>query len=106
MESCCATSILPTQPTWVASPPVVPGTVSSRGIYRGVSAEDQPRRRNAGTSSDEHMLEGVDLVDRRSAQLADAFSSAVHAVDIGLTQLAAVHSDYYPVTGGGKPTGR
>jgi hypothetical protein len=42
------------------------------------------------------MLDARHLVDRRSAQLARPFGDAIHAVDVGLAQLAIVGVDRQP----------
>ena len=42
------------------------------------------------------MLDIRNLVDRRSAELADAFGDAVHAVNVGLTELTAMGVDGQP----------
>ena len=42
------------------------------------------------------MLNGVDLVHRGAAQLPHTFGDAVHAVDVGLAELAAVSIDRQP----------
>ena len=53
-------------------------------------AEDQPAGRDAGAGGDQHVRDVGELVDRRAAQLADRLGDAVHAVDVGLAELAAV----------------
>src|SRR6185369_9158865 len=63
-----------------------------------VSAQDQARGRYPGAGGDEHMLDIVDLVDRGSAQLPYTLRDAVHAVDVGLTELTAVGVDRQPAT--------
>ena len=57
------------------------------------SAQDEPAGGHAGAGGDEHVLDVVDLVDRRAPHLAHALGDAVHAVDVGLAQLAAVGVD-------------
>ena len=42
------------------------------------------------------MLDIIDLVDRRSAQLPHTLGNAVHPMDISLTELATVSVDGQP----------
>ena len=60
------------------------------------SAENKTRCRHAGTGGDEHMLDIIDLVDRRSAQLPHTLGNAIHPMDISLTELATVSVDRQP----------
>ena len=59
-------------------------------------SQDEARGRHAGTGGDEHVLDVGHLVHRRAAQLAHALGDAVHAVDVGLAELAAVGVDRQP----------
>src|ERR1700744_1730366 len=55
--------------------------------------ENQPAGRHPGARGDEHMLDVVDLVVRRAANLAHPFGDAVHAVDVCLAEQSAVGVD-------------
>ena len=55
-----------------------------------IDAEYQPARGHSGAGGDHDVLQGVDLVHRRTSYLAGTFGDAVHAVDVGLAQLTPV----------------
>src|SRR5262249_42592031 len=55
------------------------------------------RSRHPGPRGDEHMFDVGHRIYRGAAQLPHPFGDAVHAMDVGLTELAAVRVD-------GKPT--
>src|SRR5439155_13197135 len=57
------------------------------------SREDQAAGRHAGAGGHEHVVDGIDLVAGRAADLAHRLRDAVHAVDVCLTQQAAVGVD-------------
>src|SRR5208337_5355663 len=56
-------------------------------------AQDQAGGGYARTRGDEHMLDVGHRVHRSTAQLADAFGDAVHAVDVGLAELTPMRVD-------------
>src|ERR1019366_2967757 len=58
--------------------------------------QHQRAGRDRGASRDEGMVDPIDLVDRCPPHLADRFGDAVHAVDVGLAELAAVGVDWQP----------
>src|SRR5207244_13460514 len=58
-----------------------------------VGSQDQPARGHACARGDQHVLGRVDLVDGGAPHLAHALGDAVHAVDVGLAQLASVRVD-------------
>src|SRR4051794_2027081 len=60
---------------------------------RAVDAEDEGARGYAGSRGHQHVLYRRDLVDRRGTNLPHTFGDAVHAVDVGLTELTAVCVD-------------
>src|SRR5690348_11112990 len=55
-----------------------------------IGAEDEAAGGDAGAGRDQHRSVPRYLVDRGAADLADRLGDAVHAVDIGLAELAAV----------------
>src|SRR5690349_7027477 len=57
------------------------------------SGQDQAAGGDAGARGDQDRAVAGDLVDRGAADLADRFGDAVHAVDVGLAELAAVRVD-------------
>src|SRR5690242_21960491 len=71
------------------------GTRSGRGVSGGLRsrAQDQAAGGDAGAGGDQDGAVAGDLVDRGAADLADGFGDAVHAVDVGLAELAAVRVD-------------
>src|ERR1700733_804213 len=52
--------------------------------------QDEAAGGDAGAGGDQDRAVARDLVDRGAADLADRLGDAVHAVDVGLAQLAAV----------------
>src|SRR3984885_5232142 len=59
-------------------------------------AQNQARSWHTRPRGDEHVLDVWNRVHRGPAQLPDSLGDAVHAVDIGLTELAAVRVDWEP----------
>src|SRR6185312_14020784 len=57
------------------------------------AADDQAAGGNAGARGDQDRAVTRDLVDRGAADLADRLGDAVHAVDVGLAELATVRVD-------------
>ena len=74
---------LPTATVIVMAGTAMPGSPLIR-------AEDEAAGGDAGAGGDQHRPVPGHLVDRGAANLADRLGDAVHAVDIGLTELAAV----------------
>ena len=74
-----------------------PGTV--RATHRPLSPaalpapQDEAAGRTPGARGDEHVLDVVDLVARRPADLAHRLGDAVHAVDVGLAEQTAAGVD-------------
>ena len=60
--------------------------------------QDQSGCGNTGSGGDDDALGIRHLVHGGSAQLADCFGDPVHAVDVGLTELAAVGVEREPTT--------
>src|SRR5260370_33928711 len=59
----------------------------------GSGGQDEAAGGDAGAGSDQDRAVAGDLVDRGTADLADRLGDAVHAVDVGLAELAAVRVD-------------
>src|SRR5262245_19952815 len=75
------------------APVTIVALPSSRGMALVRAAEDEGARRHTRARGDQHVLDTVDLVHRRAAHLADALGDPVHAMDVRLTELAAVGVD-------------
>src|SRR5262249_16126216 len=80
------------------APVTIAALPSSLGMALIGAAEDQRAGRPAGAGSHAHVLDPVDQLHRRGGDLADGVGDAVHAVDVCLAQLAAVHVDRKPAT--------
>src|SRR5271167_3498274 len=72
-------------------PPRLPGRVRPYRCH--ASGQDQAAGGDAGAGGDQDGAVAGDLVDGGAADLADRLGDAVHAVDVGLAQLAAVGID-------------
>lgn len=67
-----------------------------KGVNFSVSdsvSQYQATGRNPATRRNQDVLESDNLIDRAATHLTDRFGDAVHAVDIGLTNLPAVGID-------------
>src|SRR6185312_17324729 len=62
-------------------------------IGSAVRCEDESTCGDTGTRCHQYVFDVVDLVVRRAANLAHPFGDAVHAVDVGLAEQAAVGVD-------------
>src|ERR1700757_3733535 len=71
--------------------------LASRSTEKGL-AQDQTRRRDARPRGDQHVLDVGHRVHRGPAQLPHTLCDAVHAVDVGLTELAPVRVDGKPAS--------
>src|ERR1700755_352418 len=60
------------------------------------TGQEQAAGGDAGARGDQDGAVAGDLVDRGAADLADRLGDAVHAVDIGLAELAAVRVERQP----------
>src|SRR3984957_1089534 len=58
--------------------------------------QDEAAGGDAGAGGDQDRAVAGDLVDRGAADLADRLGDAVHAVDVGLAELAAVRVERQP----------
>src|ERR1700712_6082958 len=93
--------------------PEVPGhrrTTNQKGPVSGTAdclgtAEDEAGGGDAGAGGDEDVVGVGDLVDRGATDLADRLGDAVHAVDVGLAELAAVGVEGEPATDLDGPVG-
>src|SRR4051794_20579055 len=65
-------------------------------LLLSVRGQDESAGGYAGAGGDEHVLDVGNLVDRRTAQLPDRLRDAVHAVQVGLAELAAVGVERQP----------
>src|SRR4051812_30685391 len=62
------------------------------------TCKHQTTRGDTGPGGDKNTRGAVDLVDRGAAELSNALGDAVHAVDVGLSELAAVGVEREPAT--------
>src|SRR5690242_21749846 len=79
-----------------AMAPSLPDSPRLRPRKRSVASEHEPARRYAGAGGDQDVRGAVHLVDAGATHLPDRLGDAVHPVDVGLTELAAVRVDRQP----------